>query len=725
MPGINRPANFMFIRAEDRYEIKWAKNPRKIIIDDNPVPMPIVPDDQFIKGIDLKTKKQKYTPEIVPDDIHTWKPNDVKAYAKSQWHRRMNGEWQMINGEPYFIPGGAIPFFDFWTLESGKRPEFRYSALKLFWLFYNYVEPNPDIFGIYVLKTRRIGDTANFLYMLWEGITRYRGVRGGLQSYNDTIAAKTFGRLSKGNRNMPFFFRPNHSGSDKEYLAFMSPTEINTMKKLREADKVTATTKDEQFLSSFIDYQATVVGAYDGEQLFRILMDEVLKVPPYKMDAREQFANIRRCLSLFGEMKIYGKAFVSSTVEERQGKDDEFSTVDVGRWFWDNSDPRIMKESPDNRTMSGLIRTFRGYEDAALPDEFGFPQISKAKFFRDARLSKALKAGDMSTVADIQRKEPSDPDEALMEDPTNCPLFPEICQMRINQIQRGLDKHNNPIPDYRLPYVEGILEWKNNRPNTEVQFRPMKGGPWHISQFPVHPNNVRIQKILKRDDMGNMVETITWVGMNAPYYRLGSDPISSNPNIIGKGSEAAITVKRRWNEFGEVKTLDKNEHGIITNPEDMETNQIVADYLHRPYSPEESFRQMIMACWWYGAPILIEVDKADAYAYMYKYGYRGFVMYEPQSISALRKRKAQPGIRSAADVVALYTTNLQLYISNYWPAIKHPRVLKQAGRFIPKKRTKFDAVVSWGMAELADMENRFTDNEENQEAWAEDPFKRA
>lgn len=711
-----------FLRADERYV--YEPGGGTVRVGEVKIHLPRRPDEGMMKSHLLRTKDQKYRKEKVPENIGNWPRWEIQEFAASQWHRRLNGEWHMINGKPYYIPGPCIPFFDFWILESGKPTEFRYPALELFYFFYLYVEKNKDIFGLYDLKTRRVGDTANLSYILWERTTRFEGVRGGLQSYTDEMAAKTFGRIAKGNRNMPFFFKPVNSGSDKEFLAFMPPNEVATMKKIRERDQLTETSLDQEFLGSYMDYQATVTGKYDGEQLFTAYMDEILKIEPHRMDAIAQYNNLKRVVSLFGESHIYGKILVSSTVEKKEGKEDIKSTIEVAEWFWENSDPAQMGENPDSRTNSGMVRIFRGYKAGAPLDEWGLPRLEEATKFRDARIKKALKLGDTALLHDIYRKEPGTAEEALIEDNENCPLYPEICQIRIRQIEEGLDKHNNPIPNYRQPYVEGIFKWKNDKPNSSVEFIPIKNGPWHISQHPDQPNNVQMQKILSRNSMGKLEEAITWVPMNSAIYRGGSDPISSNPKIITKGSKGSIVVKRRLYMPSESKgKLKISDDGIILNPEAMKTNQPVADYLHRPNSPNEFFDQIILACWYYGMPIMIEMDKPEAFAYLRERHYHGFIMYEPIPILQARGRKGvgYPGVRSQGDVVGMYVTRLQMYISNYWPAIKHPRLLKDASRFIVKNRTKHDHTVGWGMAELGDMDNRYSE-EEADTGWKHNPF---
>jgi len=719
----------MFKRAEDRYVIEWPKNPAKREIYEVQVSLPKLPDEKLIKNHNLPSKKQFYASEVVPDDIASWPKDDIAAFAAAQWHRRMNGEWQFINGKPYYIPGGAIPFFDFWTLESGKKPEFRYSALKLFTFFYLFVEPSPDIYGIYNVKPRRVGDTANFLYLSWERTARFKGVRAGLQSYKDDMAEKTFARVAKGARGMPFFFRPNRAGSDKSYIAYMAPNEVHTMKRLRQAEleAVYKNVSNEEFLGSFMDYEATVTGAYDGEQLFTVFMDEVLKIKPHQMNAVEQWKNLRRCLSLFNEDVIYGKGFVSSTVEKKKSLSnvDAVSTLEVAEWFWDNSDPADLN-SEYGRTPSGLVRIFRNYKEAAKPDKYGFPQAERASAKREMRIKQAMDKGDTEAVYYIFRKEPGSIEEALIEDNENCPLYPEICQIALKGLKHGIDRFGEVIPDYRKPWVEGDLKWRNGRPNTEVIFVPRPGGPWHISQQPHRPNNVEARQMTVRDEMGRLKNTVTFIPKNATFFRLGSDPISSNPRILGKGSKGAITVKRRLDLDAEPKNLKFDEHGIVTNPEDMVTNQIVGDYIGRPYKPEDFFKEIVKACFYWGAPVMLEMDKHEAYLFMAEHGYYGFIMSEPETISSKRGRKKRPapGVRSAGDIVGTYVTALQSYIANYWPAIKHPRVLSQCSKFVTKKRTKFDAVVSWGMAEIADMDHRYKDAEDTaQKEWEHNPYE--
>ncbi len=307
-----------FDRAEDMYTLSWAKEPETKLIGELKVPLPKMPSRKRMKNYDQKSLSQKFRRSVVPGDINYWAPYEVEEYVKAQWHRRVHGEWWLIKGEPFTFQVRLFCFLYYWTMHSGKKPDFRIEALDFFLAWYLYINPDPNIFGMFDMKPRRVGDTEKVIFIAWEKATRFRNMRVGLMSYTDTEAAKNFSRLAKGNRNMPFMFKPKWSGSDKDHLAFMSPNEVNTLKKLREkAKKIDFSSIDEDFIGSLIDYEATKTGKYDGDQLHFYHLDEVWKILPHLMDVKKQWSNIKRVISLHLQEVIVGKAILCSTVEEK------------------------------------------------------------------------------------------------------------------------------------------------------------------------------------------------------------------------------------------------------------------------------------------------------------------------------------------------------------------------------------------------------------------------
>lgn len=703
------------------------KNPVTKMVGEVDVIMPDFPDEREIIGYNLPIKDQKFKRNIIPRDIGTWSDSKLDAYAKKQWHRRHNGEWWFIKGEPHYFPGGCLPFFDSWKMHGGKHPTFRMEALELFTFFYEYVEPNPNIFGIFNLKCRRLGDTEKWLYVLWERTTRYKNVTAGMQANSDEDCAKSFFRLAKGNRAMPYYFSAKHSGSDRYELNYKTPIEVMTSKKLEARAGIIKTGEDDGvFLGSSIDFQATATGKYDGHQLFTYLLDEIFKIKQSTLDVKKQWDNIRKVISLYNERYIYGKGILSSTVEDIavETKSDIDTTRDVGEWLWDNSNPHEL--NANGRTRSGLVRLFRGYKRAAEVDQWGFHKEKEATKFRDNRLKEYQEAGMYDKVLNIYRKEPASPEEALSDTSDKCPLHPELCHARMIQIKDGTDRYGEPIENYKPKVIECELQWENGIPNTKVVLVPKKGGRWHISQRPVKPNNVAYRVINTKDSFGNMERRTVAYPQNMAHYRMGVDPYDAD-DTLKQGSDGAFAVKRRLDIRAETKVIEFDNLGTPTNPWDMITNTYVLDYKYRHKNPKLFYWDVIKTCWYFGVKALIEDDKTGLGIWIRENGYSGFMQYEPsQLINKHNRRKQRQGIKTTASYVSSYTESLSNYIYTYVFGCHHPRILSNWARFVPSKRTKYDLAVATGWTQLAELDYNYKEEKEEEKdlnAWNNPVFR--
>jgi hypothetical protein len=717
-----------FIPQEYLYQATYKnKYPETIEVGEVDVVLPDIPDEREMKNYNKPIKDQKFF--SIPDpDFRSMTTHEIRQFAKAKWHRRLNGEWWIIKGEPYYIPGPALVFFDNWTMQNDKTPDFRMEALELFLFWYNYVEPDPDLFGMYDMKCRRIGDTEKLLFITWERSTRYRYVRGGLQSYTDVEAGKNFTRLAKGNRNMPFYFRPKWSGTDTDSLNFNPPKERQTMKKLREMGMTDQLLKHD-FLGSYIDFEATVTGKYDGQQLFTWYLDEIFKIAVHKMNVKKQWSNIRKVLSLNNEAFIYGKALMSSTVEKLENASDDMmtDTLELAEFFWDNSNPHDRDEL--NRTYSGLARIFRGYEKNAEIDEYGFPKIEEARKRRDAKIKAFSEKGDFESLVDLYRKEPGSPDDALTQTSAACPLFPERCFAQLNRIKQGTDLEGNYIKDYRPEVIEYDLVWSNGVGSKVIPV-PKRGGRWHISQMPIRPNHVGSREKMIPNEYGMMETKKLPAPLSGDVYAMGCDPYDADI-IVGKGSDGAFAVKRKWNPMEESNELVFDTYGEVTNVSKMRTNKYILDYKYRHKSPYDFYMDVLMTCWFYGVPVMVELDKPGLTAWMRQNGYGGFLKYETRNMLAMSfsRKKARQGTKATTDIVNSYVEKLILYSSKYIEAQQHPRILKSWSRFVKEKRTKYDLSVATGLTELVDDSMTFMQMHHQEElksatGWKNSPYKR-
>lgn len=706
-----------FIRKEERYTATW-KNPVEFEFGEVTLLLPDMPEERLMKNYNKATLDQKYEREVVPKDVATWGFNDLDALAASQWHRRLNGEWVLIKGDPYYIPGPGCVFFDFWTKKTGGRPDFRLSTLELSWFWTLYVEPDPKLYGVYDMKPRRIGDTEWWLFQAWECCTRRFGQKGGLQSFTDDEAKKNFNRLTKGAKGMPYFFKPKRSGKDTNYLSYQSPSELITMKKFEEKlDKIEVNNDDELFLGSYIDSESTVTGKYDGDQLTFYFLDEIFKIFPHKMDVKVQWENIKRVMSLFASTKIIGKAVLCSTVEEKNEKDnpDYVQTVELARHFWEKSDPN--KRDENGETYTGLARIFRSFRLAAEPDEWGFPKSMDAETHRANRLKKFFAAEDFAAITNIYRKEPGTAEEALTDFSAACPINPALMQMRAHQIREGLDINGEPIEDYSPKCREYTLVWKGGVPFTEVEAIPKKGGFWHISQMPVKPNNVGFV---------NLRGETYYKPLNTARYSAGCDPIDA-ANPLAKGSDFAMVLKRSLYPPDEVEEIMYDEKtGDPKNPENMITNRYVCDYKGRPKNPYDAYMDGFKTLWFFGSACLIEIDKPGFEAWLLDNNLHYFMSLEPKHTMASSRRKQRQNTKSSKPVINRYIDLLINYTSKYWMNIDHPRILDQYARFTEAKRTHFDLGVAGGFCELMDDDKNVKLVTESVESgWDESIFEEA
>lgn len=682
------------------YHKSWDKR-LTLTLDEYSIPLPDMCEERTMTNYFLSKSQQKFKYEELPD-FRTMNMLELENYAEKMWHIREHGQWQLINGQPYYIPGGAWFFFNFWTTTRGKRPDFRLEALEFFWFWYLFVEPNPKIMGMLLIKARRMGDSEKALSILYERSTRYFNYPGGIQSYTDEEAAKAFHRLVRAYNKMPFFFKPKISGSPTEELKFYRPAEPVTLKKLKDKREEVIEQSDGEFLDSSISFRATVNLAYDGSMLGTWIQDECFKIPKFKMDLKAQIENIKRVISLNNGMTLVGKMMCLSTVEEKSN-DIDASTVAMAEELWDGSDWNDLDDNGSTRT--GMVRIFRGYEKNAQIDEFGIPKVEEARKHRANRVKALMAAGDEEGLLSLKRKEPEVVQDAFAKPTTNCPLHPKLCEARLIQLKEGLDRYGNKAEKHDL--IIGNLQWKD-RNKTEVEFIRRNDGRWQFSQFPFREN-----AISKRGSR--------YVPLNQPFYRMGVDPYDSDV-VIAKGSDGAFSIFRKFYLPHEDTTkLKFNEMGEVENVWDMKTNQFVCAYKYRHQDPEDFFEDCILTAFYFGCQMYVEIDKPGLTQWVRK-NYKGFLQFEPDElINALAGRnKKREGSKTTQALVGNYVGLLSAHISKYIWAEKIPMIINQWMYFETAKRTKFDLAVATGWSMIADMDD-VKEKEENK-TWGANSF---
>ena len=154
-------------------------------------------------------------------------------------------------------------------------------------------------------------------------------------------------------------------------------------------------------------------------------------------------------------------------------------------------------------------------------------------------------------------------------------------------------------------------------------------------------------------------------------------------------------------------------------------NQFFLQYVARPQTAEIFFEEVLMACVFYGMPILVENNKPRLLYHFKNRGYRGFSLNRPdKAYNKLSKSERElGGIPNSSEAVKqAHASAIESYIEKYigfdLESFHRPsdeigdmpftRTLEDWARFDINNRTKFDATISSGLAIMANQKHLYT-----------------
>ena len=150
-------------------------------------------------------------------------------------------------------------------------------------------------------------------------------------------------------------------------------------------------------------------------------------------------------------------------------------------------------------------------------------------------------------------------------------------------------------------------------------------------------------------------------------------------------------------------------HGLTKfSMEDAPPNTFFLEYIARPQTAEMFFEDVLMACVFYGMPILAENNKPRLLYHFRRRGYRGFSMNRPDKIwnKLSVTEKEIGGIpNSSEDIKQAHAAAIETYINKYVGITENGggniyfnKTLNDWAKFDINKRTKYDATISSGLA---------------------------
>jgi len=642
-----------------------------------------------LSKINNKWKPEEYPKELksinsifdwreYPESFQTkWEP-----YIDEQFKRRDEGHWFNNKNVGTYITGTHFMYLQWSKIDVGQ-PDFR-EANRLFFIFWEACKADSRCYGMCYLKNRRSGFSFMSSAETVNLATISSDSRFGILSKSGSDAKKMFtDKVVPISVNYPFFFKPIQDGMDrpKTELAYRIPASRLTRKSIQ-ARKSTETLEG---LDTTIDWKNTGDNSYDGEKLRLLVHDE-----SGKWERPDNILNNWRVTKTTLRLgsRIIGKCMMGSTSNALDKGGSNFKKL------YGNS--KVTKRNRNGQTASGLYSLFIPMEwnYEGFIDEYGAPvfdepiekTVGPHGDIIDIGIiehwdneADGLK-GDQDALNEFYRQFPRTEEHAFRDETKNS-IF-NLAKI-YEQIDYNEDLRNTAV------VTTGSFSWQNGVKDSKVLFTPNPQGRFKISWVPnaILQNRQVIKNGYKypgNDHMG----------------AFGCDSYDISGTVGGSGSKGAL-------------------HGLTKfSMEDAPPNSFFLEYIARPQTAEMFFEDVLMACVFYGMPLLCENNKPRLLYYFKRRGYRGYSMNRPDKLwnKLSVTEKEIGGIpNSSEDIKQAHAAAIESYIDRYiglkedgnYGDMYFTDTLNDWAGFDINNRTKFDAAISSGLAAMACNKNLY------------------
>ncbi len=606
-------------------------------------------------------------------------------YIDKEFTRREEGFWFINKNVPTYITGTHYMYLQWSKIDVGQ-PDFRESN-RLFYIFWEACKADTRSYGMCYLKNRRSGFSFMSSAESVNLATISTDSRFGILSKSGPDAKKMFtDKVVPISVNYPFFFKPIQDGMDrpKTELAYRVPASKFTRRKLDDNTKLQEITG----LDTTIDWKNTGDNSYDGEKLKLLVHDE-----SGKWERPNNILNNWRVTKTTLRLgsKVIGKCMMGSTSNSLDKGGDNFKKL------YNDSD--VTKRNANGQTSSGLYSLFIPMEwnYEGYIDSYGIPVFDTPKKPVEDPHGTKIKIGvieywqnevnglkeDQDGLNEFYRQFPRTEEHAF-RDEAKSSLFnlTKIYQ----QIDWNADLKNSGI------ITQGNFQWVNGVKDTKVLFMPSKQGRFFLSWTP--PIEMQNRVVIKNG--------LKWPG-NEHTGAFGCDSYDISGTVDRRGSNGALTGLTKF------------------SMENVPPNHFFLEYIARPQTAEIFFEDVLMACVFYGMPILAENNKPRLLYYFKRRGYRGYSMNRPdKKYNKLSTTEREIGgiPNSSEDIKQAHAAAIESYIEEYvglkdngdYGDVYFQRTLEDWAKFNINNRTSHDASISSGLAIMACNKNKYRPN---------------
>ena len=605
-------------------------------------------------------------------------------YINTEFDRRADGYWFMNNGEPTYITGTHYMYLQ-WTKTDAEIVEYR-KANQLFFYFWEACKADKRSYGMCYLKNRRSGFSFMASAETVNLATITKDSKYGMLSKTGSDAKEMFvNKVVPISINYPFFFKPIQDGQEKpkSEISYKKPSKKLTSRSLK------AFAEDDglgEGLNTIIDHLPTGDTSYDGQKLKLLVHDESGKWEK-PADVLKNWRVTKTCLRLGN--RIIGKCMMGSTAGALDSGGEEFKEM-----YW-NSNLLEIKRNKKGETPTGLYSLFIPMEwnFEGCIDRYGNPVFNTPEEEVLDIWGEPIKIGSIDDwKAEVEglkdmpdslnafyRQYPMSENHAFRDESENS-LF------NLTRLNDQIDYNEELFRDGHI--TRGSFMWANGVMDSIVDWHPNPAGRFYITKMiPPHLQNNFVMK-----------DGLRCPG-NEHIGAFGCDSYDISGVVGGGGSNGAL-------------------HGLSKfHMEEFPTNHFFLEYISRPQTAEIFFEEVLMACVFFGMPLLCENNKPGLLKHFARRGYRGFSMNRPdKTYSKLSVSERElGGIPNTSEQIKHDHANaINSYIEAHVGDVDGSmgmmyfnRTLMDWARFDINKRTMHDASISSGLAIMANQKSLY------------------